>query len=109
MLGYHGAVLVDPHEVEGLAPVVEPDGHLLRRGGSRSGKGVAAAHARAVIVPNKVVAVGGENKLDWISKCVMVIRKDYTVRPICSKAEIRCVYFQSLLPAGRLVLVFILP
>ena len=32
-----------------------------------------------------------------------------TVRPISSKAEIVCVYFQSLLPAGGLVLVYILP
>ena len=32
-----------------------------------------------------------------------------TVHPISSKAEIWCVYFLSLLPAGRLVLVSILP
>ena len=32
-----------------------------------------------------------------------------TTYPISSKAEIRCVYFLSLLPAGRLVLVYFLP
>ena len=32
-----------------------------------------------------------------------------TTYPISSKAEIVCVYFQSLLPAGGLVLVYILP
>ena len=57
------------------------------------------------VVPHSIAAVD----TGPMGESSEALATSLTVHPICSKAEILCVYFLSLLPAGRLVLVSILP